>query len=53
MRIIQSQMPVEEKKGYCDMLIDNSGSLEETRRQVVDLWQKLTEILKARSEQKK
>jgi dephospho-CoA kinase len=53
MRIIQSQMPVEEKKGYCDMIIDNSGTLEETRRQVVELRQKLTEILKVRGKHTK
>lgn len=48
MRIIRSQMPVEEKKGYCDLIIDNSGTLEETQRQVEDLWQTLTDIQKKR-----
>ena len=31
---IRSQMPPEEKVKYADFVIDNSGSLESTRRQV-------------------
>ena len=50
MSIIRSQIPVEEKKGYCDLIVDNSGSLEETRRQVEEVWQKLMDIQKARHE---
>ncbi len=50
MRIIRSQIPVEEKKGYCDLVVDNSGSLDETRRQVEAIWQKLLDIQKTRSE---
>jgi len=44
MNMIRSQLSVEEKKGFCDLMIDNSGSLEETRRQVEKLWVKLKEI---------
>jgi len=44
MNMINSQLSVEEKKGYCDLLIDNSGSLEETREQVQELWKKLKKI---------
>ena len=44
MNMIRSQLSVEEKKGFCDLMIDNSGSLEETRKQVGELWQKLKEI---------
>ncbi len=44
MNMIRSQLSVEEKKGYCDLLIDNSGSLEDTRRQVEELWSKLKQI---------
>ena len=44
MNMIRSQLSVEEKKGYCDLLIDNSGSLEDTRRQVEELWDKLKQI---------
>ena len=42
--MVRSQLSVEEKKGYCDLLIDNSGSLEETRRQVEELWERLKKI---------
>jgi dephospho-CoA kinase len=49
MSMIRSQLSVEEKKGYCDLLIDNSGSLEETRRQVEELWGKLKQIQRDRS----
>ncbi len=44
MNMIKSQLSVEEKKGFCDLIIDNSGSLEETRKQVEKLWQKLKKI---------
>jgi dephospho-CoA kinase len=44
LNMIQSQLSVEEKKGYCDLIIDNSGSLEETRKQVEQLWKKLKKI---------
>jgi len=48
MSIIRSQLPVEEKKGYCDMVVDNSGSLEETRKQVEEIWEKLINLQEAR-----
>jgi dephospho-CoA kinase len=48
MNMIRSQISVEEKKGYCDLLIDNSGSLEETRNQVDALWKKLKKIQRDR-----
>jgi dephospho-CoA kinase len=44
MNMIRSQLSVEEKKGFCDLIIDNSGSLDETRKQVKKLWQKLKKI---------
>jgi dephospho-CoA kinase len=44
MNMIRSQLSVEEKKGYCDLIIDNSGSLEDTRRQVEELWERLIQI---------
>ncbi|MEW6187038.1 MAG: dephospho-CoA kinase [Thermodesulfobacteriota bacterium] len=50
MKIIRSQMSVEEKKGYCDLIVDNSGTLEETRKQVEEVWKKLQEIQKKRLE---
>jgi dephospho-CoA kinase len=48
MNMISSQLSVEEKKGYCDLLIDNSGSLEDTRRQVEELWEKLKQLQQER-----
>ena len=44
MNMIRSQLSVEEKKGFCDLIIDNSGSLEETRKQVEKLFEKLKVI---------
>jgi dephospho-CoA kinase len=38
---IRSQMPLEEKVKYADYVIDNSGSLSETRRQVEQVYSKL------------
>jgi dephospho-CoA kinase len=48
MNIIRTQLSVEDKKGYCDLVVDNSGSLEETRKQVEDIWLKLKNFDKAR-----
>ena len=41
-RRIEAQTPIEEKKKLADYVIDNSGSVEQTREQVETLWQKLT-----------
>ena len=38
---INTQMPQEEKKKYADFLIDTSGSLENTRRQIVAVFEQL------------
>ncbi len=40
---ISSQMPLDEKVRYADFVIDNSGSLEATRLQVGDVYEKLRE----------
>jgi dephospho-CoA kinase len=39
---ILSQLPIEEKKSLADYLIDNSGTVQQTKRQVVALWNHLT-----------
>jgi dephospho-CoA kinase len=39
--ILKAQLPIDEKVGYADFVIDNSRSLEETRSQAASLWQKL------------
>ena len=41
-RRIAAQLPIEEKRALADFVIDNSGSLAETERQVRDLYAKLT-----------
>ncbi len=48
MNMIRSQLSADEKKRYCDLIIDNSGSVEQTRRQVEELWRKLKLIQKQR-----
>lgn len=53
LKIIRSQMSSEEKKGYCDLVVDNSGSLKETRRQVDEIWKRLQESLHKRMEEAK
>ncbi len=42
--ILKAQLPIDEKTGYADFVIDNSGPLEETRRQVEELWRRLRDI---------
>jgi dephospho-CoA kinase len=42
MRRIAAQLPIDEKKSLTDYVIDNSGTPEETRRQVDALYAKLT-----------
>jgi len=42
--MVRSQMTIEEKKGYADYIIDNSGTIEETRRQVRQLWVELKRL---------
>ena len=39
-RIIASQMPVNEKERYGRVVIDNSGTPEETRRLVDEIWER-------------
>ena len=39
--VIAAQMPIEEKRRRTNHVIDNSGSIEDTRAQVVQLWPQL------------
>ena len=48
--ILKAQWPIEEKKAYADFVIDNSGTLKETRRQVGEVWRKLKRLQKERRE---
>jgi dephospho-CoA kinase len=41
---LRAQLPTGDKAEYADTVIDNSGSLEDTRRQVEELWQRLREL---------
>jgi dephospho-CoA kinase len=45
---LKSQLPIDEKVGYADYVIRNEGSMEETQRQVDDLWANLHQLCKNR-----
>lgn len=47
LRIIDSQLSIDEKTGYADFIIDNGAGLDQTREKVDDLWLKLSEIQKS------
>ena len=38
---IQSQMPIEQKRAYATMIIDNSGGIEETRKRTTEVFDML------------
>lgn len=40
--VIAAQMPIESKRGRAEYVINNSGSLEDTRSQVEAVWKQLT-----------
>jgi dephospho-CoA kinase len=42
--ILKSQLPIDEKVGLADYVIDNGGTLEKTRRQVEEVWEKLQDL---------
>jgi dephospho-CoA kinase len=41
---LKAQLPIDEKLGYADFVIYNDKSLEQTRKQVEELWQTLKKI---------
>jgi len=47
--ILKAQVPIEEKLRYADFVINNEGTLDETRIQVERLWQALKRIQKDRN----
>ena len=47
--ILKAQITIDEKLQFADFVIDNTGDLENTRQQVTDLWNRLTEIQKERT----
>ena len=42
--MLLAQLPIDEKRGYTDFIINNENSLEETREQVERLWETLQQI---------
>lgn len=50
--ILKAQLPIDEKVGYADFVINNEKSLEETKRQVEDLWQTLKRLQKKGGKEK-
>jgi dephospho-CoA kinase len=40
-RRVRSQLPIEEKRALADFVIDNSGCLADTERQVRELYERL------------
>ena len=43
LRRVRAQMPIEEKRALADFVIDNSGPLADTERQVRALWERLVD----------
>jgi dephospho-CoA kinase len=50
--MVASQLSIEDKKGYVDFIIDNTGTPEETRRQVQELWETLLALPRGNAGQK-
>ena len=42
--ILKAQLPIDEKTGYVDFAINNKGSIEETKKQVQELWKSLKKV---------
>ncbi len=47
--MLNAQLPIDEKTEYADYIINNANSLEETKKQVEELWQTLKEIQKTKN----
>jgi dephospho-CoA kinase len=45
-RRLAAQMPMDEKRRFADLIIENSGTLEELQRQVDAIWEKLLALEK-------
>jgi dephospho-CoA kinase len=44
LRIVSSQMPLEEKLRYADYIIRNEGSMEETKKRAKEVYQELKKV---------
>ncbi|MDY6987527.1 MAG: dephospho-CoA kinase [Thermodesulfobacteriota bacterium] len=42
--MLKAQLPIDDKLEHADFVVNNEGSLEETRRQVEEMWQALRKI---------
>ena len=42
--IMKSQLPINEKASYADFVIDNEGALEDTEKQVKEVWELINKI---------
>ena len=51
--ILKAQLPIDEKVGYANYVIKNTGSLEDTRRQVAELWDTLKQAQREIAEKKR
>jgi dephospho-CoA kinase len=51
-RILDAQLPIDEKLGFADFVVHNDKDLDETRKQVEDLWKKLKEVQAERKAEK-
>jgi dephospho-CoA kinase len=47
--IIASQLPIDEKLGYADFVVNNEKTLDEARKQVEDLWPDLQKMQKVKN----
>ena len=50
--MLKAQMPIDEKLGYADFVVHNEGTIDETRRQVEELWETLKRLQRERQESK-
>jgi len=46
--ILKSQLPIDDKIGFADFIINNENSVEQTRKQVEDVYSKLNRFQKSR-----
>jgi dephospho-CoA kinase len=44
LKMLDAQMPIDEKRALADFVIDNEGTREETRRQVQEVWTKVRSL---------
>ena len=42
--ILKSQLPIDEKVGFANFIINNENTVEETRKQVNKVWRELKKI---------